>query len=145
MRSRGLLWLAAVLLGAGCDGITTVSELPATATLEVGDELRLPGRNLRLVLEEVAEDSRCPVNALCVWEGRVIVQFEVIRNRPDPGETTLMVSTEAPATFEGVRLQIVGVAPARFSEVEIDPDDYRITIRVEQAPTFNRWSVASGR
>ena len=131
MRSRGWLWLAAGLLAAGCDGITTVSELPATITLGVRDEIRLPEHGLRLVLEAVTEDSRCPEDAVCVWEGRVTVQFGVRRNDSDPGE--IIVSTEQPTTFEGIRLVIVGVSPRRFSDDHIDQDTYRISVRVEDA------------
>lgn len=144
MSSPRLAWLAAALLGAGCDGITTVSELPAVVTLKVGDELRLPERNLRFVLNEIAEDSRCPVNVDCVWEGRVVVRFEVFRE-PDPGSTDLLVNTQQPSFIAGLRIEITAIRPNRMAGVEIEQDAYRITLRVEQPPGPTRLSVARGR
>ncbi|MGQ0704444.1 MAG: hypothetical protein ACT4PM_15120 [Gemmatimonadales bacterium] len=131
MRFRQSLWLAAGLLAAGCDGVTTVSELPATVTLEVGEEARLPEHGLRLVLEEVVEDSRCPEDAICVWQGRVVVRFRVVH--PNAQESEVVVNTEQPSVFAGLRLLIAAVSPRRLTQTPIGQDDYRISLEIRFA------------
>ena len=47
-------------------------------TLAAGGVARVSGREIRF--DEVLEDSRCPMNARCVWEGNARVAFEIVRS-----------------------------------------------------------------
>ena len=44
-------------------------------TLVVGDSARLGDSELLLMFDGVSEDSRCPRNVTCVWEGNARVKF----------------------------------------------------------------------
>ena len=76
---------------------------------------------------EVLEDSRCPMNARCVWAGRVRVKMVWIRGNGEkqPFEVTLGESTpiaDGSITLESVR-------PEKRTDVTIKPDDYRFSFR----------------
>ena len=75
----------------------------------------------------VLEDSRCPMNARCIWAGRVRVQMLWIRGNGDkqPFEVTLGESTpiaDGSITLESVR-------PDKMTNVELKPEDYRFSFR----------------
>ena len=39
--------------------------------LPIGQTASITGENLRITFDDVTEDSRCPKNVTCIWEGRV--------------------------------------------------------------------------
>jgi hypothetical protein len=57
---------------SGCAGPAEVIEagLGEEFTLPIGEEAVITGEDLRISFEEVTEDSRCPKNVECVWEGQ---------------------------------------------------------------------------
>ena len=82
---RALAVLATLAFG-GCSSTASdaaVSEAPVTETSVPGSPVRIPlgetvdvgGLSVRFA--EVAEDSRCPQNTPCVWEGRARVGLVV--------------------------------------------------------------------
>lgn len=80
LRSFLALPLAVLLAAAGCNGSqnTVSSDVQAAATgdpffLELGDAVQVDGHSLRFV--DVVEDSRCPEDVTCIWEGRAKVQI----------------------------------------------------------------------
>jgi hypothetical protein len=52
-------------------------ELGQGFLLPIGREVAVTGENLRIRFEGVIEDSRCPLDVTCVWEGRASVQLEI--------------------------------------------------------------------
>jgi len=46
-------------------------------SLQIGQSASIKGENLEVRFVEVAEDSRCPTGATCVWEGRVSCLVEI--------------------------------------------------------------------
>jgi len=75
----------------------------------------------------VLEDSRCPMNARCIWAGRVRVQMLWIRGNGEkqPFEATLGEATplaDGSITLESVR-------PDKMTKVALKPEDYRFSFR----------------
>ncbi|MEX2372572.1 MAG: hypothetical protein WD800_02100, partial [Dehalococcoidia bacterium] len=77
--------IALMLLGAGFSAWMTAggpaierdpSALPRSVTMDVGDRLVLDdGSALRFV--GLVEDSRCPMDAMCIWQGQAVLAFEI--------------------------------------------------------------------
>ncbi|MDP3783182.1 MAG: hypothetical protein Q8Q79_09705 [Sphingopyxis sp.] len=76
---------------------------------------------------EVIEDSRCPMNARCVWAGRVRVKMLWIRGNGEkqPFEVTLGEST--PIADGSIALE--AVRPDKVTNVELKAEDYRFSFR----------------
>ena len=71
---------------------------------------------------EIVEDSRCPVDAQCVWRGRLIVRTALAHDtRSDVMDLTL----GEPVTWEGAQIVLASATPDKRSEDAIDPSDYR--------------------
>jgi len=78
----------------------------------------------------VVEDSRCPTDTTCVWAGEVKLQVSTRINKAEA--TQHEITTAEPATVGAFRLVVVQVQPERISTREISPEEYRVTLKVEQ-------------
>lgn len=78
---------------------------------------------------EVLEDSRCPMNARCIWAGRVRVKMIWWRGNGEkqPFEVTLGEST--PLADGAIRLE--SVRPEKMTDVTLKPSDYRFSFRFD--------------
>lgn len=76
---------------------------------------------------EVLEDSRCPMNARCVWAGRVRVKMVWIRGNGEkqPFEATL----SEPVQLADGQFTLESVRPEKMTNVTIKPSDYRFSFR----------------
>src|SRR5512145_144729 len=45
--------------------------------MRIGDEVTIAGSGVIVHFNAVVEDSRCPINALCVWPGRLRISLTV--------------------------------------------------------------------
>jgi hypothetical protein len=142
--------LGIFLLLAGCAGKTPEpgnvpdgtetpelieAELQLGFWLPIGREAFIKGEDLRVAFEDVIEDSRCPLNVECIWEGRASYTVRFTH-----GElSTRMVLTEP---------GLGGRAIDRFLDYEItamlDPypeapdqiskEDYRLRMSIQKLP-----------
>lgn len=125
--SRLLPALVSLLVLVACDSSGTAGDvaLGTEFTLAPGQSVTAGDDGLRVRFEGVAEDSRCPKDAICIWSGQVIVEVTTgrdgARHSLKPDET---------ATVDGYRLKLVRVEPYPSSEAPIEPSQYRATFVV---------------
>lgn len=75
--------------------------------------------------DALIEDSRCPMNARCVWAGLVIVEATVMRG--GTFETKRFTLGEP---SDGLMLDTV--EPGRMTDTKLKPSDYRFHFSVAQ-------------
>ena len=125
MRMR-CLW---IVLLAGC--APSLATVPAGPEFELspGGTARLDGTDVQLTMVDVANDSRCPVDAVCVWAGNAEVRFRVRAGALDT--TVSLHTTQEPkaVTVGGVRLELTSLAPPTHAGSPIPATDYRARIR----------------
>lgn len=110
--------------------------VPATTdmTLRAGEELAVGGSVVKIVFARVLEDSRCPVDVVCVWEGNAVVELGIRMGMGPTFPLQLNSSLEPQAAeWSGVRVTLLEVQPAPRAAVPIRPEDYSVKIRVESA------------
>lgn len=75
----------------------------------------------------VIEDSRCPIDVQCVWQGRVVVEAELEL----PGEVTrVTLESDKPFHINAGLLSITEIAPHQTTERSpIEPANYRFAFR----------------
>jgi hypothetical protein len=136
--------LVAIVLTLGCTDALDTGGREYALTAAVGEEfsLRIGERALLedLALDvrflEVAEDSRCPSNALilCVWIGDAAVVIETTPQFADAVHDTLHTTLEPKAVQAGtVVLRLVSVDPYPEDVGPIPVEEYRATF-VTEAP-----------
>ena len=116
--------LAALALSA-CATTRDQTPLADASNVALGQKAYADGPIIQPVA--VLEDSRCPMNARCIWAGRVRVKTLWIRGNGEkqPFEITLGESTplaDGSITLEAVR-------PDKMTNVELNPEDYRFAVR----------------
>lgn len=103
--------LTSALACASLDNVI-VAEPGVTFSLPIGKTAAVAGSTTRLTFREVTEDSRCPSDAVCVWEGAAKIAVTVSRNG-GPAETALL-SLTAPNNETRVAdlfVRLVALAP----------------------------------
>lgn len=141
MSSKIAIVLAVAVALVGLGAVVLVNLSPAVARLDgsvalprevrlgVGHSAELPG-GATLTYLGVVEDSRCPADAMCVWQGFVIVEFQLnddhFRMAYEGGSKTAVVGD-----FE---VEVHDVQPYPLVSQPYDPADSEVTVTVRSSP-----------
>ena len=97
-------------------------EMKIGETISVGE--------LRLTFRSVAGDSRCPIDAVCVWAGDAEIALR-IEQGTQAAVAALHTMLEPKKTeWNGYTIALVSVSPAPKASSSIDPKDYRAQLLV---------------
>jgi len=129
-------WMMAACLAMAACGNKVAT--PSGEKIPLGREFTLaPGQSavvdddLRLTLKSVTDDSRCPVDVTCVWEGDAKVSVDVITPTPRAEHELHTTGRESHEAKHGdYRITLVKLEPARRSTTTISSSDYRATFVV---------------
>jgi len=92
---------------------------------------RIADRQVRV--DKVVEDSRCPMNARCVWAGRAIVRVTL---REGTRRRTVDVTLGEPIPFAGGKLELVSVTPEKMAGAQPKrPAPYRFSFEYRRGKT----------
>lgn len=98
--------------------------------LRAGDSETLRG-GLTITFGRVNSDSRCPMDALCVWAGDAIVSVSLSHAASGPVERELHTDlTRSEALYLTYAIRLVALAPYPRSDRQIRPEDYVATLAV---------------
>ena len=118
----------ALLTVAGCTTPTSEARSTASPTAGLGQHAYV--ESLRIRPLKVVEDSRCPINAVCVWAGRLVVRTEIAGSAR--AETVdLILGT--PLALGGVKVTLVAAEPSKLAGAPTAPSDYRFTFAVSRS------------
>ena len=115
------LALTAVLL-AGC--VTTRADEDGSVTARLGQTVNVGGP--RVTPLAVLEDSRCPMEARCVWAGRLRLSLRVTTGA---GSSVREIASDKPLQIADGQLEIVNVMPPRSVRGPIRTGDYRFSFK----------------
>ncbi len=111
--------LPALLLSA----CAVIPQPAADGFARIGQTTRVGAVKLRP--ERIVEDSRCPMNARCVWAGRVTVEATVWQG----GTAQLRNYTLGEPASDGIMLDTV--EPGRMTDTVLKPADYRLHFTIQ--------------
>jgi hypothetical protein len=123
---------ALILTCAGCAAqpnavATTGVPNDGLSRARIGETVAVGGPKVTPL--EVLEDSRCPMNARCVWAGRVRVRARIDLGS---GSQTRELTQGEPVSIADGTLELVEVLPDRLAGENarpIAPADYRFGLR----------------
>lgn len=72
----------------------------------------------------VLEDSRCPMNARCVWAGRVRLKMLWVRSQ---GDQEFELTLGEPKPLADGAITLTSVRPDKRTDVVLKPADYRFS------------------
>ena len=125
---RALALLAPALLSA-CAVLPAPDTTPALAPgtpAALGQGVRVG--DLTVTPTAVIEDSRCPINARCVWAGRLVVRTR-IDGQADGARWSDTAELRLGETYgtHGKVIALVSGEPGKSADRETRPEDYRFT------------------
>ena len=84
-----------------------------------------------ITFSEILEDSRCPADAICVWEGRISIGMDV-KNKEKIQKIVLTTADKTTAHFDSYKINLVNVLPYPFSSKTIPLEEYSATINISK-------------
>jgi len=120
------LWITAPSQASSLNGGPV---LPRAVEMQPGDRALFPDGSY-LTFIGIVEDSRCPADAMCIWQGRAVALFEYA------GEQYEMVYLGHDAidgSLPGYNVIIHDVQPYPLASIPTADEDYRLTVTVEVA------------
>jgi hypothetical protein len=104
-------------------------------SLGIGQSASIDGEKLIIKFKAVLEDSRCPINVVCVWAGNGKVEFEAL-DTDGQNKSVILNTEEEPGeiTLKRHKLKLISLNPPRIDGVSISPGDYSVTLLVERKP-----------
>jgi hypothetical protein len=131
---------AFIVIAAAC-GVATEPEhevrvsllaVPTEIVLRQGQEVGFQEGRFRLTFLQVLEDSRCPEDRTCVWEGNASIRLGARTGMRPSDLIDLNTALEPRAVeWEGLRVTLEDVLPSRQSDTPPRIEDYSVRLRVE--------------
>ena len=131
MRMKHWHWMAGAGLIAGCFGLDP-TEVPLGEEFELApnQSTRIVGTDLTVGFRRVVGDSRCPIDAVCVVEGKAGIELGVFGGST---QGPVLIDAGLPASVTEGRYIIEAVDlrpyPALVRGI-IRPEDYRLRLVV---------------
>jgi len=134
---RTILLLLAVAL-AGCGSAATEPESGSFVmkngdlVIGLGESTTVAG--LTITFRDVLEDSRCPRDVVCIWEGNARVQLDL--SRSGGPEASILLNTTQPrvVVFGAQRVELADVTPYPDTRVRFARSAYRVRLRAPFLP-----------
>ena len=100
--------------------------MPDGNNVPLGRSAYVDGPIIRTV--KVIEDSRCPMNARCIWAGTVKIEAVWVRSS---GDRTIKLELGKPVPLADGTLELTDVSPSRMAGEGrgLKPEDYRFSFR----------------
>lgn len=110
-----------------------------TVTLKYGEETVI-NEIIKIKFRGITEDSRCPMDAMCIWAGNAAAELEILT--PDENLTEVLNSNVLPQSIwvSGIMIELIQVSPYPSTQIKINPEDYIITLDIklaDEAPQVN--------
>lgn len=89
-------------LSPTCKAVATVQErsvqLGQEFTIKYSEQVALAGENVRITFAEILNDSRCPPNVQCIWQGNARLRFVIADARNNSTLSAELNTTQLPVT-----------------------------------------------
>lgn len=99
---------------------------PTLGEVSVGKSVFVNG--VRITLNRIAQDSRCPIDVQCIQAGSVTANV-TLKSDTD-SETKDIVSAHGAVPFDSYQVSLESVSPARKAGTALRPEEYTLTFRV---------------
>jgi hypothetical protein len=105
---------------------------PSEVRLALGQSLRLSNPDLKIRFTAVPDDSRCPINVVCVWAGDARLAFEASGSIQRQFELHLPTEQMGPRSIVlgTYQIEVLSLEPAPTAGRPTRPEDYRVTLTV---------------
>ena len=94
-----------------------------------GNEYFSNDNTVKLTITEI-NDSRCPSDVVCVWQGEALVKIKVETSEINTIELSTFDNPKD--TVDSFSIELVQVSPYPISTKSIDLEDYTVKLKIEE-------------
>ncbi|NHJ01777.1 MAG: hypothetical protein EAX86_06510 [Candidatus Heimdallarchaeota archaeon] len=109
-----------------------LAEIDTEFSLHIGESAIIKDQGIKIKFIDVLEDSRCPSDVQCIWEGTVSLMINIKYNEQDLGNFVLNSTNLHKASFMEYYVQFKELNPYPVSTQIIPKTAYQATFRVAQ-------------
>ncbi len=132
---KTLIWLllasGIALFSCNSENMTDTFSFNLEKSFQIGDAYFSTDHSLQFQITEI-NDSRCPSDVICVWQGEAVVKIEV--KSPLVGTLELNTHDNLTDTIGSYSFELVDVSPYPVSTKTIELDEYKVTLLIEKLP-----------
>ncbi|MCY7330132.1 MAG: hypothetical protein LH618_16390, partial [Saprospiraceae bacterium] len=93
------------------------------------------GQNFSIKFEKLAEDSRCPTDVVCVWEGRALIGVTITHEGTIETDSLAVgnffgMPYSDSTLFAGYKIKLLEVLPAPISTNQPTEADYKVKLLI---------------
>lgn len=100
---------------------------PTLGEVSIGQSVFING--VRITLNKIVQDSRCPADVQCIQAGSVTVNV-TLQSDTDK-ETTDISSVANPIAFDSYKISVKNVSPSRIAGSILEPGKYAVVFNVQ--------------
>jgi hypothetical protein len=105
----------------------TSARLGETFMIKLGEQAFIEVEALTIAFVAVVEDSRCPADVRCIWEGnaRIVTTLSKINNKPVSVELNTSMEFPREGEYLDYRIKLIKLEPYPTTAREIAQSEYR--------------------
>jgi hypothetical protein len=128
---RVIVLILSLVAASACDESVTGATTPLNSefTLAPGQAMVIERASLTVRFNGLSGDSRCPADAVCIQGGSADVRVTAVGDR-STRDYVLKTGDMRPVQHDDLTISLVQVTPYPFSSRTIQPDEYRVTLKV---------------
>ncbi|MBM3896527.1 MAG: hypothetical protein FJ360_02125 [Thaumarchaeota archaeon] len=92
-------------------------------------------KNMEIIFSKIVEDSRCPSDVTCVWQGRIAIQVD-IQTKNESRNIILSLENATVPINDEYSFVLLDVKPYPTSKNPIQKKDYVVILQLEQTSPF---------
>lgn len=125
------LFILIVFIGFSCtntdDGIQSVANLKVTDCFDKSEN------PVKICLDSIFNDSRCPTGFDCVWGGDAVAAFTLTKNNVVRSfELHTNSNFQNDTIIEGIAVKLLQITPYPVKNEPIDPHNYKAEISINE-------------
>ena len=131
-----LLFVALAVAASSCRSSPTAALAPGSVTLAPGESYTPAGSTSAFRFLRVVQESRCPVDVVCITAGNAMIEMSTVIPAPGFGGHWYLNTNTEPRTFTfgAYVLRLEDLLPKPRSTTPTDSSTYRAVISVTVAP-----------
>jgi hypothetical protein len=110
---------------------TVKTDIDSSVSIKIGQTAVISEPLIRVTLNDVLADSRCPIDVDCIWEGDVIISVAIFSNNYQ-AEHNISLSDvkENKITFLSYFVKFQAIEPQISSNIKLSKDAYIVTFLI---------------
>jgi hypothetical protein len=131
MKKFILATFIAALLSVSCNNeeLPDTFEIGSEQEFQFGELNQSDDNSLKFSITEI-NDSRCPSDVVCVWQGAAVVKIDI--KNPQPAVIRLSTFDNLVDTVGKYSIKLVDVSPYPISTQSIELKDYHVILKIEE-------------